>query len=168
MNSIRRYTSINVPFGANTQANSSIFFPQQSLLQDVTGKEPVYIRSIDVFSTANLSGVPQQPGVAIAAPADIANTTLTLSMAANLEIRWLPLTRINQFIPNAAAYSGAVQFPFLLADMRTIDWTQSYLQTINASPTVAAHAFVFGISYLYQSDLNQLQQNGFLPDFDRV
>lgn len=157
----RRYTSFFVPAPANTPNNTPLPIPQQTLLQDVAGKEPVYIRSIEVYSSATMSGVKGQPGLAIASPADIINGVLTLMVGATQEYKEIPLARLNPFIPDAANYSGGVQDPFLLADMHTIDWTQSYITTILVAPTVAAFAYVLGVGYLYESDIKAMQAKGF-------
>jgi len=153
----RRHVQIYIPAPANTPALTQLPIPQQSLLQDVMGKEPVYIRSIDAYSSANLTGIIAQPGLAIASPADINNGLLTLSVEATLDYKQIPLSRMNPFIPDAANYSAAVQDPFLLADMSTIDWTQSYITTIIAAPTTTAFGYVLGIGYLYKSDLDAMK-----------
>lgn len=154
----KRHTLIYVPAAANTPALTNIPIPQQSLLQDISGKEPVYIRRIDAYCSANMTGVVQQPGVAIASEADLNNGLLTLMIQATEQYKWMPLALMNPFIPDQANYASGQQFPFLLADLSTVDWTQSYITTIIAAPTVTAFSYVLGIHYLYQSDLNLMRQ----------
>jgi hypothetical protein len=134
--------------------------PQQSLLQDVAGKEPVYIRSIIAYCSSNLTGVKGLPGTAIAAPGDINNGLLTLiAEGAKMTLREMPLALMNPFVPNAASYAAGRQDVTLFADLFTVDWTQSYINTIIAAPTVTAFAYVLGIGYLYESDIERMIKN---------
>jgi hypothetical protein len=157
----RRYTQIFVPAPANTPALTNLAIPQQSLLQDVTGKEPVYIRRIDAFCSTTLSGVIGQPGLAIAAEADLTNGILSLVVGATLDYKWVPLTRLNPYRPDPNNYAGGPTDPFFLANMCTIDWTQSFITTIIAAPTTTAFGYVLGIDYLYEKDLLEMQAKGF-------
>lgn len=162
----RRFKQLYVPAPANCPALSQLSIPQQSLLQDVSGKEPVFIRQLEVYSSAIISGTRLQPTSAIASPADILNATLTFMVGTTAELADMPLAKFNPFIPNQANYSGGVQDVFLFADMRTIDWTQSYVTIINNAPTTTAFCYVFGVSYLYKSDIDRMTADNI--DWDKI
>lgn len=154
----KRHQTIYVPIAANATAGQTFPIPQQNLLQDIEGNEPVYIRRIDAYCTTTISGIPNQIGLPVATPADLINAVLTLRVQATDQWHWLPLAIMNPYNSDAANYVPSVQDPFLLADTTTIDWGQSYITLLEDAPTTSAFGYVFGVHFLYLRDMVKMKE----------
>lgn len=146
---------VELPINANVGAFQNVYFQNQPQLQSVSGDRQVYIVGIETYSSLHMSGSPLTPGNPIASPADIINATLTLSIAGTLNFLQIPLVSlVRNMVDNNTSEVNNVHVldVFRIRDTYKVDWTKSYVQTINA-PGDAQFSYIFNVYYQYDNDI---------------
>jgi hypothetical protein len=134
-----------------TGFNQTTYFQQQPQLQSITGSRTVYIKAIDVITNQALAFSPLTSGSPVASPADIQNGVLVLNIAGTLMFQNIPLALMNRVIQSPGAACPSVYDLFQLKNIWEVDWTKSYVTTVNA-PTDNPFSYLFGIHYSYEPD----------------
>jgi hypothetical protein len=132
--------------------NLQVYFQQQPQLQSTLGQQMVYIKAIETFSNAALPVSPITTGNAVATPADIVNTTLTIVESGTENKKMIPLAKLNLTFASAPAF---VPFPSELLcfkNLYTVDWTKCYVTMVTASVTPLPFSYLFGVYYDYDND----------------
>lgn len=132
--------------------NLQVYFQQQPQLQSTTGSQNVWIKGIEVFSSAALPFSPITTANPVATPADITNATLTIVESGTENKKQIPLARLNRSYAQAPTF---VPYPpplFRFKNLYTVDWTKCYLTMVQASTTGTPFSYLFGVYYDYQPD----------------
>ena len=127
------------------------FLPQQQLQSRINDAK-VYIKAIDVLTNLDLAFSPFTAGNPVAAPADITNTYLTLSVNGVLQYNYLPLVFLHRIFLAGGGVSNAVYDQFLLRNVYKVDWALSFLAVVAAPATAAPFSYLFNITYSFCAD----------------
>lgn len=142
-----------------TGTNSQVYFQNQPQLQSISGKERIYIKSIEAYTSDTLTGSPLSNGNRMATAADIINATLVLSIMGKNAVNLIPLSDLCK-VTAPGTFTPNNFMPFCLRNQWSIDWTKSYVQIINA-PLNLPMTYDFGVHYDYEPDYNDLTQDEF-------
>ncbi len=131
--------------------NQFTYFQQQPQLQSTSANQTVYIKAIETFSVQALTTSPLTGGSPVASEANIANGVLVLNIAGTLKFQNIPLAILNRIIQSPGAACPGVFDLFQLRNVWEVDWTKSYVTTVNA-PVGAPFSYLFGVHYSYEPD----------------
>ena len=143
-----------------TGIGNRVPFLQQPQLQSGMTNDPltqmprkVYVKAVEVFSSAGLTFSPLTQNMPVASPFDITNATLTLTEGTNENKKLIPLAVLNRaFVSGPAFVPGSAPQLFLLKNVWEIDFVSSYVMTLGVPP-VQPFSYVFGFHYSYEPDL---------------
>lgn len=138
-----------------TGNNQQTYFQNQPQLQSVTGDRRVYIKSIEAYTDENLIGSPLSNGVNMATAADLQNAVLVLSIEGENQINMIPLSSLSSIYSSAATTTPVNYQRFLLKNQFRVDWSKSYVQTIQA-PGSVPFTYVFRVDYDYEPDYDDM------------
>lgn len=142
-----------------TGTNSQVYFQNQPQLQSISGKERIYCKMIEAYTSDTLSGSPLSNGNRMATATDIINGTLVLSISGSNSINLIPLSDLCK-ITAPGTFTPNNFVPFILRNQWSIDWTKSYIQIINA-PINLPMTYNLGVHYDYEPDYDDLTQDEF-------
>lgn len=135
--------------------NQQTYFQNQPQLQSVMGDRRVYIKSIEAYTDENLIGSPLSNGVAMATAADLLNGVLVLSIDGENQVNMIPLSSLSNVYSSAATTTPVNYSRFCLKNQYRVDWSKSYVQTIQA-PVAVPFTYVFRVDYDYEPDYEDM------------
>lgn len=140
-----------------TGNNQQTYFQNQPQLQTVMGDRRVYVKSIEAYTDENLIGSPLSNGVAMATAADLANAVLVLSIDGENQVNMIPLTSLSNIYSSSATTTAVNYHRFILKNQYRVDWSKSYVQTIQA-PVAVPFTYVFRVDYDYEPDYEDMSR----------
>lgn len=144
---------VEVIIGANGLTpgnNAKTYFQDQPQLQSYRNNRTVYIKAIETFPNTALKSSPLTSLSPTAAPADITNATLTLTIAGTEDQQFIPLASMCRMWGDPANYSPWTWQPFIFTDIFAVDWTKCYVTTLDASAmTTPPFSYLFQVHYDY-------------------
>jgi hypothetical protein len=119
------------------------------------GDRRVYIKSIEAYTDDTLVGSPLSNGVGMATAADLQNAVLVLSIDGENQVNMIPLASLSNIYANSATLSPVNFQRFILKNQYRVDWSKSYVQTIQA-PGAVPFTYVFRVDYDYEPDYEDM------------
>ena len=144
--------------------NQQTYFQNQPQLQSISGDRRIYVKKITAYTDESVNSSPLTSGNPIATAADLINGVLVLSAQGENAFNMIPLSDLSD-IAGAASATPYKYFPFLLKNTWRLDWTKSYVQTETA-PASAPFSYLFGVSYDYEPDYDDMTQPEMFEFFD--
>jgi len=138
-----------------TGNNQQTYFQNQPQLQSVMGDRRVYIKNIEAYTNENLIGSPLSNGVAMATAADLQNAVLVLSIDGENQVNMIPLSSLSNVYSSSATTTPVNFQRFILKNQFRVDWSKSYVQTIQA-PGAVPFTYVFRVDYDYEPDYEDM------------
>ena len=145
---IVNYTIVEVPVTANGLGQVPI--PDQPMLKSFAG-HIVVIKSIELITAKVLTNAPLS-GNTTAARAEIIKASLVLYSDGWEKLQYFPLARL--IAARDSDSLAATTIPFspntpAFENLRSVDWTKSYVKYSNTLVSAAAtYSFVFGVQYV--------------------
>jgi hypothetical protein len=135
-------------------AGNQTTFKNQPQLQSVTGDKQIFIRRIQTYSN-DMMPVSPWSNLPVAAPADIINAVLVLNVAGTDFFKYISLSRLCNISTNTGAVTTPFTWiPFELDDVFGVDWTQSYVQLLQAAISTPIFCYMFDVDYDYGPNWN--------------
>jgi len=145
---VNNYTTVEIPVTSNGLTRIAI--PDQLMLKSYPGHQ-VVIKAIELLTVKIITRA-MINAMANAPLAEVVKAALVLYCEGWEKVQYIPLARLNPAYDSDG--TAATTFPFMQSvqtfeNLRSVDWTKSYIQYGNGAVSAnSPYAFILGTQYM--------------------